>query len=343
MITRVEITLGLLSMLGVFIVTALVGIGEFGDDGRMALMAVGYDQRSVESGAQMFQQYCADCHGFNSGGANCPPLDETSGLHGGDLGEGVAWRLEEVSWEKNDPYGYVQSIIAAGRTVSSRPDRYFGLDGPDASSMQMPAWSEHYGGPLRDDQVKDLANYVVNFRSYLPASSVPDAYLIACEENVLEYIRPSKASYLSKCYESLCRAEMKAKAGENAKDPDMLLAESKAPAAKDDKYEKIEEGGLAITEAAQAILKVDSEAYWKRFWARCGALGGTLPPEPEPEAAVEVDDAASEDEDKEASEDEAADGDEAASDEDAEASDADDTAADDEAADDDSASEDDEG
>ena len=114
--TRVEITIGLLSLLGVIAITAAVGLGEGvkeGDDGRLAKAALGFQKRSVESGAQMFDQYCATCHAFNASGANCPPLDERSGLHGGDLGEGVAWRLEEMHWDRSDVYGYVYSTIAA--------------------------------------------------------------------------------------------------------------------------------------------------------------------------------------------------------------------------------------
>ncbi|MCB0215318.1 MAG: c-type cytochrome [Caldilineae bacterium] len=201
MITRVEITLGLLSLLGVIAITALVGVGEFGDNGRMLRAEVGYDSRSVESGAQMFNQYCAPCHGINAAGLNCPTLDETSGLHGGDLAEGVAWRLEEVNWNRNDPYGYVFSTIAAGRTLSTRPDRY---PAQDPKNMAMPAWSQHYGGPLREDQIKDIANYVVNFRSYFPETSDPEAGVKACEM-ALATIKTSIPGYVSACYEKLGR------------------------------------------------------------------------------------------------------------------------------------------
>lgn len=201
MITRVEITLGLLSLLGVIAITALVGVSEFGDSGRMRRAEVGYDSRSVESGAQMFNQYCAPCHGINAAGLNCPTLDETSGLHGGDLAEGVAWRLEEVNWNRNDPYGYVFSTIAAGRTLSSRPDRY---PAQDPKNMAMPAWSQHYGGPLREDQIKDIASYVVNFRSYFPEVSDPEAGVKACEM-ALATIKTSIPGYVSACYEKLGR------------------------------------------------------------------------------------------------------------------------------------------
>ena len=62
--TRVEITIGFLSLLGVIAITAAVGIGEGvkeGDNGRLAKAALGFEKRSVESGAQMFDQYCANC------------------------------------------------------------------------------------------------------------------------------------------------------------------------------------------------------------------------------------------------------------------------------------------
>ncbi|MBW2464875.1 MAG: c-type cytochrome [Deltaproteobacteria bacterium] len=201
MITRVEITLGLLSMLGLIAITAIVGIAEFGDHGRMARADLGYDMRSIERGAQMFDEYCAPCHGFNAAGANCPPLDESSGLHAGGLTEGVAWRLEEVNWAKGDAYGYIYASIAAGKTVSTRPYRY---PAQEDNAMAMPAWSQHYGGPLRDDQVADITNYVVNFRSYFPDGSDPDAREKACEF-VLDSIATSNPNYLSDCYERVDR------------------------------------------------------------------------------------------------------------------------------------------
>jgi len=98
----------------------------------------------------------------------CPPLDETSGLHGGDRGEGVAWRLEELGWERQDPYGYIYSVTASGRQVSTRPWRWQGNRTADSTDMAMPLHSEAYGGPLRDDQIADITSYLVAFESRLP-------------------------------------------------------------------------------------------------------------------------------------------------------------------------------
>ena len=302
MMTRVEITLGLLSMIGVMIVTAIVGIGEYGDHGRMARAELGYKSRSVEAGAQMFEQYCASCHGANASGLNCPTLDEFSGIHGGDLGEGVAWRLEEVNWAKGDPYGYVESIIKAGRTVSTRPDQYDG--GLGEGAMHMPAWSQDYAGPLRPDQVRDIANYVVNFRDYFPASSEPDAYTKACRQVLDQFdanpaIQPTTPGYTSKCYEQVCKADFK------EADIDIEKAIGEEP-------EQPEELKTLSTSSEEYIelnaeYEADLEAYWDKFWTRCERNGSRIPPvaeepEPEPEptaTAVEDDEASDEDADSE--------------------------------------------
>lgn len=185
--TRIEITLGLLAIMATIALTALVGLRE---PERMARVSRGWEVRHVESGAQMFDRYCASCHGPNAVGLNCPPLNQTSGLHGGDLGPAVAWRLEELGWDRNLPYEYVYSVIASGRTISTRPEQYKGnrvspeppkpgTPTPEATSplpMAMPAWSQEYGGPLRPDQIKDLAMYITAFRDYLPAKDATNAY-----------------------------------------------------------------------------------------------------------------------------------------------------------------------
>ncbi len=267
--TRVDITLGLLSILGAIAITAAVGMGE---EERMSKASLGFQKRSVESGAQMFNQYCANCHGPNASGLNCPPLDETSGLHGGDIGAGIAWRLEEQHWDRNDAYGYVYSIIAAGRTQSTRPDRYRGT-APDA--MQMPAWSQQYGGPLRPDQIKDLATYVVAFREYFPEAGSENAAVKACERVVGDLgtaglPAPSVAGYQSACYETLCTAKIQ------AGDPEFVAPkEPTAPDPNDPKYAD-DAAQLAADQAQYAKDRAARDAYWQR----CATLGGTLPPTP---------------------------------------------------------------
>lgn len=174
--TRIDITLGLITSIATIAVIAFVGLGE---DHRMEQAARSFDVRSVERGAQLFDQYCADCHGPQAVGGMCPPLDQTSGLHGGTVGPGVAWRLEELGWDPKDPYGYVYSVIEGGRQISTRPWRWAGNRvGTDKSAMAMPAWSQDYNQPLRPDQIKDLANFIVAHND-----NIPDTL-----EEALEYV-----------------------------------------------------------------------------------------------------------------------------------------------------------
>ncbi len=164
--TRVEITVGLLAILASVGIIALIGLGE---PARMPEAETGYTMRKVESGAQLYNQYCASCHGENAAGGKCPPLNEKSGLYGGDVGVGVAWRLEELGWDARAPYEYIVSAIASGRSISTRPVLYPGNRVEGAGPvMAMPAWGQRSGGPLRDDQVFDIAAYLVNFREFIP-------------------------------------------------------------------------------------------------------------------------------------------------------------------------------
>lgn len=267
--TRVDITLGLLSIMGAIAITAAVGLGE---EERMSKASLGFSKRSVESGAQMFDQYCKACHGPNAAGLNCPPLNETSGLHGGDIGPGVAWRLEEQNWDRTDAYGYVYAAISAGRMASTRPDRYRGL-GED--QMQMPAWSQSYGGPLRPDQLKDLTNYVVNFREFFPDAMAENALQTACQDSIDRILTtgnpaPSVTTYESACYETLCTARI------NATDPEYVTPkEPVEPDPKDPKYTD-DADQLAADLAKYRTDRAARDA----FWNRCQALGGELPPEP---------------------------------------------------------------
>jgi mono/diheme cytochrome c family protein len=164
--TRVEITVGLLAVVASIFIIALVGLGE---PARMPKAETGFQQRRAETGALLFDQYCGNCHGQNAGGGMCPPLNETSGLYGGDIGEGVAWRLEELGWDRNGASEYIVSTIASGRTISTRPGQYPGNRVEGAGPvMAMPAWSQRAGGPLRDDQIADIATYLTNFRKAIP-------------------------------------------------------------------------------------------------------------------------------------------------------------------------------
>jgi mono/diheme cytochrome c family protein len=108
--------------------------------------------RTVESGANIYINNCAACHGVEARAETC--LDTAGNsiackglplnsyfLVCGDEPE----RLGQTKFEGTKQQ-FVERTIAAGR-----------------SGTEMPAWSGRYGGPMRDDEVQDVAAYVLNF------------------------------------------------------------------------------------------------------------------------------------------------------------------------------------
>ena len=124
--------------------------------------------QAIEVGAGLFENNCSSCHGLQGEGVPglCPPLNDRFFFDE---------RLNEVNWA-GSMEDYIVSVVSSGRTVSTRPDRYAGQGIP-----AMPAWSEDYAGPLRDDQIRSLATYILNWeadapdRSQAPALSGPAA------------------------------------------------------------------------------------------------------------------------------------------------------------------------
>jgi cytochrome c2 len=70
------------------------------------------------------------------------------------------------------PQDFIKLTIAAGRPVQSE---WAAAQGGFA--QRMPTWSQQYGGPLRDDQVNDLVNFVMNWKAEAEAGpSVPSNF-----------------------------------------------------------------------------------------------------------------------------------------------------------------------
>ncbi len=181
-----ESAIGLLATVATVVVLALAARGE---SERLAAEHRAWEARTVETGAWLFEQHCSRCHGRNATGGLGPPLDASSGLHGGELGPHVAWRLEELGWDRHLAYEYLYAATAAGRTVSTRPERYPGNRLPPAPAptatdrsargaglpMAMPAWAKEFGGPLRPDQIDALARYLAAFPVAPTSGAAPSA------------------------------------------------------------------------------------------------------------------------------------------------------------------------
>lgn len=146
--TQLEILLGALL---VSIAVALIIYVGFAEENRMAEWSQSQHAEAIEVGAELFENNCSGCHGIQGEGIPglAPALNDSYFF---------TQRVEEVGWE-GSLEDYVISTVSTGRAVSTRPE-YIGGGRP-----AMPTWSDQYGGPLRDDQVRDIAAFVLNWEA----------------------------------------------------------------------------------------------------------------------------------------------------------------------------------
>jgi mono/diheme cytochrome c family protein len=71
-------------------------------------------------------------------------------------------RMRDVGWS-GSVEDYIVATVSSGRLNSTRPEQYPGNVRP-----AMPAWSEDYGGPLRSDQIRYIAAFIMNWESTAP-------------------------------------------------------------------------------------------------------------------------------------------------------------------------------
>ena len=123
--------------------------------GRMQTFKAGQDGRSIENGALLFQDYCTSCHG--------------------DKGEGVPGKGPQLN-----PYlfttrfpelraaNYPNSLrnFVKIATAGGRPDysTYWANKG-ETYAAPMQTWSQFFGGPLRDDQIEYVTDYIMSWEA----------------------------------------------------------------------------------------------------------------------------------------------------------------------------------
>lgn len=145
--TQIEISLGLVIVLLAATFLVIVGLTE---ESRMAEREAQVQAEAIEVGAELFESNCSPCHGNQGLGIAglAPALNDASLF---------TTRLNEVGWS-GTLEDYIISTISVGRPVSTRPELYVGAGVP-----AMPSWAQNFGGPLRDDQIRDIAQYILNF------------------------------------------------------------------------------------------------------------------------------------------------------------------------------------
>ena len=149
---NLEIFLGIIIVLLTGGMLVAYGLNE---EQRMAEYEKSQKGSAIASGAMAYDTNCKGCHGVQGEGIPglCPPLNDHYFFTS---------RLADVGWS-GTLEDYIVSTVSAGRLVSTRPDQYAG-----GGSPAMPSWSERFGGPLRDDQIRDIAAFVMNWESTAP-------------------------------------------------------------------------------------------------------------------------------------------------------------------------------
>lgn len=147
---QLEIIVGTILVL---LTAALLIVMAVREPQRLADYEVQQVAAQIEFGASIFEANCTRCHGTQAQGI--PGLAPSLRSQ-----EFFTSRIQEVGWE-GSLQDYIISVVTVGRQVSTRPDQYVG-----GGSPAMPTWSDKFGGPLRDDQIRAVAAFIMNFEPY---------------------------------------------------------------------------------------------------------------------------------------------------------------------------------
>jgi mono/diheme cytochrome c family protein len=150
----------LLAIILIMITSIILFVYGFNEEDRMSAASEFQQGRAIEVGAGLFENNCSGCHGLNGEGvvSLCPTLND---------GHFFTERLQEVGWS-GSLEDFIISTVAGGRVTFTRPDQYVGQGTP-----AMPPWSDRYGGPLRDDQIYNIAQFILNWEPTALEEYVP--------------------------------------------------------------------------------------------------------------------------------------------------------------------------
>jgi mono/diheme cytochrome c family protein len=136
-----KIVIGIISVMAAVVAIGLVFVAE---EPRMAAQAGNWNGRSVETGAALYANNCASCHGVDGKGGSGPALHSNYFF---------TQRINDVNFA-GTLEDYIKLTVAAGRPSKANTGQWV---------VMMPTWSSLYGGPFRDDQVVHVTNYVLNW------------------------------------------------------------------------------------------------------------------------------------------------------------------------------------
>lgn len=112
--------------------------------------------RSIESGASIYSEFCSPCHGVQGQGIEgvAPALNTEYFF---------TQRLDDIGYQ-GSLEAYITLTVAGGRPVKS----------DETWPNNMPTWSVDYGGPLRNDQIGNVVDFILNWEEAAPPGGGPD-------------------------------------------------------------------------------------------------------------------------------------------------------------------------
>ena len=149
----------LIVLLLAWVVILLWGATALREPFRLAFAERFFHESYVEKGAKLYAENCVTCHGPVGEGVVGPPLNREE-FHG-------------TPTENADVYDMLYNTIARGRPGTTSPKWVKLPDGSWASYTQMPQWLNDAGGPLNDQQVKQLVTFIMNGDFSQVSSSIP--------------------------------------------------------------------------------------------------------------------------------------------------------------------------
>lgn len=154
---QIEISLGIVLVLATSVILLMYG---FSEENRLSSYAQAQTGEAIEVGAFLFEQQCSRCHGLQGKGIPgvCPPLNDRNFFDN---------RMEEVAWS-GTLEDYIVATASSGRLASTRPELF-----PGNGTPAMPAFSDEFGGPLRQDQIRYIAQYIMNWEPYAEVVELP--------------------------------------------------------------------------------------------------------------------------------------------------------------------------
>ena len=156
-----RIITGLIALLMMLSVCAVVGIT---DQTKLGERDGNFKARSIEAGAKVYSLQCARCHGPSGEGieGSGPSLASETFAGKIEIADDVSGpqikvnekskRLTQIGFA-GTLKDYIKGVTAAGVPIKSS----------NAWDANHPTFGQKYGGNLRDDQIDDVANFIINW------------------------------------------------------------------------------------------------------------------------------------------------------------------------------------